>query len=259
MDKTHDESLPEATRSELVGADDSYQKDKETIQFRESRTPGPRLFWLSICFDGLLFIATSTYAYVAYHQWRVMNNQANLMSQQLESTKRSVEQTQEMLNYARQQSIAANVQTEIAKEAERPYVVIKEISLENVSANAQPSYVVVYENSGKTTARKLSVTVVYELRTSPLPDNPAYPEPSGVVSMVDLGAGGQGRVTDTARLALKRGDIDALKQGRAWLYVYGVAKYSDGHGQEYVMKFCTFYNPSTGITNFCAQHNNSSR
>ena len=59
--------------------DDTHQ---ERHEITERGTSGNRWFWLSILFDALLFIATSTYAYIAYHQWKVMNNQASLMNQQ---------------------------------------------------------------------------------------------------------------------------------------------------------------------------------
>lgn len=230
---------------------------KERDKITERRTPGNRWFWLSILFDALLFIATCTYAYVAYHQWKVMNNQANLMSQQLESTKRSIEQTQEMLGYARQQASASNIQTEIAKESERPYIVIKEIALSNVSVKARPNYVVVYENSGRTTARHLTIKVVIELRSSPLPENPAYPAVSGVASVFDLGAGAQGSNSSTSTLVLTASDIEAIKLERAWLYVYGTGEYTDGHGERHGMKFCAYYEPTTRGSKFCGQHNGS--
>ena len=162
-----------------------------------------------------------------------------------------------MLGYARQQASASSIQTDIAKESERPYIVIKEISLSNVSANGHPSYVVVYENSGRTTARSLSMKVVIQRSTTPLPENPIYPEAPRAASVFHLSAGAQARTSDTARFTLTRSDIEAFKQGTAWLYVYGIGQYRDGHGESHVMTFCSYYDPATGGSFFCPQHNSS--
>jgi len=186
-----------------------------------------------------------------------MNRQAALMSQQLESTKRSIEQTQEMLGYARQQASASSIQMDIAKQSERPYVVIREISLSSVSSDARPSWVVVYGNSGRTTAQKLQMKIVLQLSAIPLSENPVYPEAPNPASVFDLGAGEQARATDTANFVLKSSDITAIKQGKSWLYIYGIGQYLDGNGQVHVMKFCSYYDPATRSPLFCSQHNSS--
>lgn len=231
---------------------------KTRLPMSESRPQSSnRWFWVSIFFDALLFIATSTYAYVAYHQWRVMNNQAILMSQQLETTKRSIEQTQEMLGYARQQASASSIQTELAKESERPYITVVTVDLRDVRANFRPSYIVVFQNSGRTTARQFTMRVIIERRSDPLPENPSYPEPPQVGSVLELGAGSNSRVGGTAAFALSRSDLDALKQRKAWLYVYGIGQYVDGHGKSHTLKFCSYYDSVSKDVSFCTQHNSS--
>jgi hypothetical protein len=221
------------------------------------RRSGRYLLWLSIIFDFLLFIATSVYACFAYYQWRAMKNQADVMVQQLEVTKRSIAQTQEMLTYASQQANAVSTQANIAKESERPSVLVKEVSFSNVASNRTPSYVVQFENSGKTTARAVSLWAIILNSATQLTDKPEYPEPDGTPSVLDMGAGGTAMVAGNAKSALKPSDISAIKEKRAWLYVYGFARYKDQTGQEHEMKYCVYYDPADGASAFCSQHNSS--
>jgi hypothetical protein len=229
--------------------------------FNEPRTSSARWFWISIVFDALLFIATSTYAYIAYHQWKVMNNQASLMNQQLETTKRAIEQTQEMLGYAHQQANASSLQGAIAKESERPYVTVTTY-LNNVAVNSRPSYVIVVTNSGKTTARKFSISATIQLSGIPLSENPVYPDntDASLGSVFDLGTGHSARNSGTARFLLTSSDLASLKQRKTWLYVYGKGEYLDGQGELHTMKYCSLYDPSDSATQTaaqCEQHNSS--
>jgi hypothetical protein len=146
--------------------------------------------WQTI-FAGLIFLVTTVYGVTAIYQWRTMKRQAEIMSNQVDTMNKSLEQTQilirqqqELLGYAGIQANAslkqadaslaqataavqsvrisqasataaeqsANVASQSFTVGERPYIAINHIKLEGLRNNMNPNVELSFENSGKTPA-----------------------------------------------------------------------------------------------------------
>ena len=164
---------------------------------------GPRslrsVFNLELFFDFLLIVVTAIYVFFAYHQWKAIEKQGELMSQQLVSFKDSSAQTERLIkaneelaklnaslvrNSGEQvkasiaQAEAATQQAQIAQESfyigDRPYVTVPTAVLEKFEAGTVPNIAVGFINSGKTPALDLEMSAVVSIEKFPRPNIKKY-------------------------------------------------------------------------------------
>ena len=97
---------------------------------------------LTLLFDFLLVVATSTYAYVAYHQWFTMSEQLTTFKRQVDIMKQQTEVMSKQAEITSKQTEIMNKQAEIMSKqmtiSVRPWVGVKSLGLKNTINSGEP-------------------------------------------------------------------------------------------------------------------------
>jgi hypothetical protein len=195
----------------------------------------------------LLVLSTVAIAFFTYTLWRATTKLQ-------EAAERQIEDTQKALAIGKQSADAAMLSAQSAISLERPTIMLYRLDFgdmgtANWDAMLQwPKIEVSVKNYGRTPAfiQSLAVEIVCGIT---LPDEPDYSEhafdvpPETVIEAkanFDLGA------TRPHQLTLLE-DIEAIKEERKFLWVYGYVQYLDFLGDRHIMRFCKQLLPNGGI------------
>jgi multidrug efflux pump subunit AcrA (membrane-fusion protein) len=212
-------------------------------------------------------------------QLDTMRDQANSARAQTNTLNESLAETQKAVKAAEKQAgaslsqaktsqlsaDAAQKSASIAERAftigERPYIAVREIKLIDFEEGKQPTVEIYFINKGKTPALNTRFRSYIGGRNLRRLGEANYPPPEilsqgnveSEVSVKQL-LNVLTKVAQTQRDS----DIRAVKDGKIWLFVWGIVEYADGAGVQHVLKFCQFYDPATRQLTFCDEHNTSS-
>ncbi len=141
-------------------------------------------------------------------------------------------------------------------EIDRPKIVVTEIALGDVAVDAHPRYEVVTKNVSLNKAAPKAVAQAFiALMTIPMSETPEYPRIAR--EQIEYTPREEHFANLTADFTLNAGDFQAMKDKRAWLYVYGFVDYEDEAGRPYKTKFCGWYDPDTRKLALCDHHNSA--
>lgn len=279
----------------------SGPKSADDGQANADTTPPPRMlrsfFNLELFFDFLLIVVTAVYVFFAFHQWKAIDRQADLMTQQLAAFKDSSAQTERLIkaneelaklnaslvkNSGEQvkasitQAEAATQQAKIAQQSffigDRPYLTASAI-IEKFEPGSSQRIGVGFINNGKTPALDIQISAIVNIEKSPSPDLKRYsrmsipeiiaeqlpfvPYPNMPEGSQFFLAAGGKTMAEINTPELTSKLVDDIKLKRQFLLVWGGSQYKDGLGRRHVLRFCLFYNPEDDIFVACPTFNST--
>ena len=104
---------------------------------------------------------------------------------------------------------------------------------------------VVFRNTGRTPAYDVAVATAIDVTSTPLTEIPKRPPASLPLSRSNLIPNNVARMSNRTDRTYSRADIDLIKAGKAWIYVWGWIDYRDEFGKQREGNFCAQYNPAT--------------
>lgn len=164
----------------------------------------------------------------------------------------------------RRQWEAMTQSTELANHAlyvsERPYVIIPKAEVINLPFEADKLivYEVTVENMGNTPAYDLEFLAFIDIEPYPLPVNPNYRSVRTDLSKVTLmGKPMTSKQTDIVDI-LSQEQVDAIRDGKLFVYIYGFARYRDGFTDKtHQTRFYLSYDPEERRFTRGGHHNDS--
>ena len=183
---------------------------------------------------------------------RATENQADASVIQAETSRASA-------RAAEQSALAA---TQSLAVGERPYIATKAVEFRNFEEGKKPSIAVFFDNTGKTPGLNASMRTYSAIRGERKLGEVKYPPVESVSTSVIQPGCCHRQVINAFNRDLPQevvnAMIQAIKDGKLWLYVYGIADYEDGVGKHHTLKFCRYYDlRNAGEFTYCAEHNNS--
>jgi hypothetical protein len=220
-----------------------------------------------------------------------MQKQADATTTQADTALAVAEQNKELVTHAGEQAKASLAQAEAAKQSvgaaqasaraaqlgaqvasesfyigDRPYVFAGNMVIEKFDVGVKPRIGVVFTNSGKTPAIDFRFAGKASIGREP---SPAKDSPSGVCcfeptlkqlptgSLTTLPAGEKVAAVIELEGELDKATIDDIKDGKRFLFVYGIASYKDGLGKPHDLKFCSLYLHSMEMFAPCTEFNST--
>jgi len=174
---------------------------------------------------------------------------------------------------ARAAERSADAATKTYTLGERPFITVKEMKMLLLKPNVLPKGEVLFVNSGRSPAYKVSVVVGTILLPGLLPEQPPsgkflgnveFPVAAGGSTLLPMRFGIEFRDQQTIYSLGNSEDVvnDTFKN-KQFLYVYGHVTYRDGAGAEHTTRYCGFYSRlpnDTGnvvILTTCTTHNSA--
>jgi hypothetical protein len=224
------------------------KKKSITTQLREQRIH----VMVTLIFDFLLFLATTTYATFSYLQWRTMNEQLGLIRYQTGLMTRQSEIAPHQSNALDQQAKTMSKQTQVMSKqseilskqlifGERAWVTAKDAYHNEFKTGEQPQAVVAIINAGNTPARNLTIYGNIQWRDKPIPTPMIFlPLPStGQEPSFSVIAPNEGMNISFSDIPVLTDDIIKLaREQKIHLYVWGKIDYDDIFGKHHKTEFC---------------------
>jgi hypothetical protein len=197
---------------------------------------------------------TGALAWLAYHQWRAMQQQAHHMRDTLAETRKAADA-------AIKSAEAAKRSADVLINSERAWVIVNDVSPPLFNVEGQPhEFRFEIKNIGKTVAR---LTGPYRTRfhllahNEKLPDVPEYGIaetlfPSGMTETPIYGNVLAPGETDTVtyacfELLMTPEVFESMERGDQRLYFYASLMYFDFAEKERELQFCYLYRPRTEL------------
>jgi hypothetical protein len=274
------DNKPPSNQSDIQTGSESGDKGERNVENAVQRGTLRSFFDLALFFDFLLILVTAVYVFFAYHQWKAIEKQGEVMNQQLVTIKESSAQTERLIkaneelaklnvslvkNSGEQvkasiaQAEAATRQAQIAQQSfyigDRPYLSAN-AELDKFEAGIMPNIAIVVQNNGKTPALDFLVGAQVDVGNSPKPDLKRAFTPEAMAENLkqlpysNLVSEGNRSFLTTGEKSLMeiRGPqltttlIDDIKSQRRYMFVWGFALYKDGLSKRHGLRFCFFYN-----------------
>lgn len=241
----------QAIQKQLASADESSKQTDRLIKAMEKQSDASQ----DIAEQNKELVGQSgeqTKAMAA--QADASQTQADASIAQAEAAKQSVTAS---VTSARAAERSARISQQAFSVGERPYVAVKSVTMGNLAVGQAPIIGVEFINSGRTPALNTSLQIRFTAAARRLPETKEeMRQPnSGIKLFMPSGE----IITQRIRTewAPTQEQIEGVKKGTVFLYVFGTAYYDDGAGEHHIMDFCALYNHVEKAFNFCRGQNTS--
>jgi len=200
----------------------------------------------------LLFVAVLIQAGIYWKQLRTMRSTVALLNRQTDIAERSAKASETSAKAAKQ---SAKVAEEALRIGERPALGVTNVTLTTFNPNEVPIAKLEIKNTGRVPARCTSVHTTMNIR--PEDDGPEPILPSlfrkQSRSTITVNADRHSFATTNRRLSVA--EFEGVRDGRLWLYVYTMIRYSDGRGGDYFTEYYARFLPLLSQFEDCPTHN----
>jgi hypothetical protein len=194
---------------------------------------------------------THILAQAADAQAKKMGDMSTAADKIRQAAENMVAQEKRIANSA-QSALNASIAT--ARFDQRAWVGPVAIREPNFSPRQDLSVIVEIGNSGKTPALRFGNLIQIQFVGAGATFNPIYAPPptKGSVSVLQPGM----HVTvNTPTIAITQTQIDALKQDRMRLYIYGILTYADVFAKSHTTRFCAYFSGDLSGATSCDTYN----
>jgi hypothetical protein len=218
----------------------------------------------------VIAVATIKYTTYARRQWEEMHSQVQALVAGVKQNETLITLAKDQLEVIRQTADAAQgsaetaeVQTRITRRmleiGERPWVGMESIKMTSAFVANEPlTTAIVIRNTGSSPG----INVVGKSRVAwgpgELPEDPPYGEGDSPGSVGTLFPGNTVSHTLETTRGLSAQEIEAIKGGRMFFYVFGFIEYDDIFGKRHKTRYCGHYRPTKGqLFSICSRYNDA--
>lgn len=188
---------------------------------------------------------TASYTYFAHQQWQTIKEQADITANQIEVMKEQTRLIQKQIENTSKQFAIEN----------RAWVNISDASHTEFKAGEKVICKITFTNTGKSPALKMRIHAQIGIFNESEPSLPITPPREKGFSEMVLGPSIQLSNGISMSEPITEENIAAIKQGTAFLFVWGVITYDDILGDNHKTTFCLYNGSGTKDFNGCSDNN----
>ena len=160
---------------------------------------------------------------------------------------------------ARQPANAAELSAKTAQDAlrigERPALGVTKVTLTTFNPTEVPIAKIEIKNTGRIPGRGTSVHAAMNIRPEDDCPEPVLPTLSRRQSRSTITVNADRHSFATTNQRLNLAEFEGVRDGRLWLYVYAMIRYSDGRGGNYFTEYYARFLPLLSQFEDCPTHN----